>query len=116
VNVSDYGYKEALTLLVKTIRETYPLAEVVLCTLNVFKRVVYDHFPTRNGTNTLPEFNNAIREVANQMGCRLIEFDKDGITFENAYPTYISDSATIPTHPNATGHSKMAEKAIIDLS
>lgn len=110
-----FGFKEAYALTIKKIREAYPMAEIVCCTLNVFKRVIYDHFPTRNGTNTLPEFNNAIREVANMLGCKLIEFDKDGITFENCYPTYISDSADTPTHPNATGHAKMAEKATIDI-
>ena len=50
------------------------------------------------------------------MGCDVIEFDKDGITFENCYPTYISDSATIPTHPNATGHEKMAKCAIATIN
>lgn len=109
------GFKEAYAITIKKIRETYPRAEVICCTLNVFKRVVYDHFPTRNGINTLPEYNNAIREIADMMGCKVIEFDKDGITFENCYPTYISDDATIPTHPNVFGHQKMAEKAIIDI-
>ena len=110
-----YGFKEAYAMTIQKIRSTYPMAEIICCTLNVFKRIAYNHWPTRNGTNTLPEYNNAIREVANQMGCRIIEFDKDGITFENCYPTYISDSSTTPTHPNANGHAKMAEKAIRDI-
>ena len=110
-----YGFKEAYCLTIKKIRERYPKAIVICCTLNVFKRINYSEFPTNNGVNTLPEYNNAIREVANYMGCGLIEFDKDGITFENCYPTYISDSATIPTHPNAVGHAKMAEKAYKDI-
>lgn len=112
---TDYGYKEGLVLTIKKLREAYPFATIVLCTLNVFKRINYSHFPTNNGLNTLPEYNNAIREVADYMGCGLIEFDKDGITFENCYPTYISDSATTPTHPNDTGHAQMARKAIADL-
>ena len=111
-----YGFKEAYALTIKKIRETYPNAEIICCTLNVFKRINYSEFPTNNGTNTLPQFNNAIREVANQMGCHVIEFDKDGITFENCYPAYISDSATIPTHPNATGHEKMAKCAIATIN
>ena len=111
-----YGFKEAYALTIQKIRNTYPSAYIVCCTLNVFKRVIYDHFPTRNGYSTLPEYNNAIREVANQMGCGLIEFDKDGITFENCYPTFISDSATTPTHPNATGHARMAKRAITDIT
>ena len=110
-----FGFKEAYCLTIKKIRERYPKAIIICCTLNVFKRINYSEFPTNNGVNTLPEYNNAIREVANYMGCGLIEFDKDGITFENCYPTYISDSATIPTHPNAVGHAKMAEKAYKDI-
>lgn len=80
-----YGFKEAYALLIKKIRTAYPDALIICCTLNVFKRVNYSAFPTNNGTNTLPEFNNAIREVADMMGCLVIEFDKDGITFENCY-------------------------------
>lgn len=115
-SVNDgYGFKEAYCMTVKKIREKYPNAYIVCCTLNVFKRINYSEYPTNNGINTLPEYNNAIREVADYMGCGLIEFDKDGITFENCYPTYISDSSTIPTHPNANGHNKMAERAYKDL-
>ena len=111
-----YGFKEAYAMTIEKIRMAYPFATIVCCTLNIFKRGGdVSHFPVNNGVNTLPEFNNAIREVADFMGCGLIEFDKDGITFENCYPTYISDSASEPTHPNATGHKKMAEKAYKDM-
>ena len=110
-----YGFKEGMCLTIKKMRELYPFAKIVLCTLNVFKRINYGHFPTNNGLNSLPQYNNAIREIADYMGCGLIEFDKDGITFENCYPTYISDSATIPTHPNNNGHYVMGMKALTDL-
>lgn len=106
-----FGFKEAYCITIKKIREKYPYAKIYCCTLNIFKRINYDSFPVNNGDVTLPQYNNAIREVANYMGCGLIEFDKDGITFENCYPTYISDSATIPTHPNQLGHSLMALQA-----
>ena len=112
---SSYDFKVAYCMTIKKIREAYPQAKIIVCTLNLFKRLNDTQFPTNNGYNTLPEYNNAIREVANMMGCGLIEFDKDGITFENCYPTYISDNATHPTHPNPTGHTRMAEKAIIDI-
>lgn len=97
------------------LRETYPDAVIMLCTLNVFKRRNKSHFPSNNGTYTLPDYNNKIREIANIMGCGVIEMDKDGITFENCYPTYISDSATVPTHPNTTGHLVMGTKAANDV-
>lgn len=111
-----YGYKEGLCLLVKKLRTAYPNATIFLCTLNVFKRVNYSAYPTNNGINTLPEYNNAIREVADYLGCGLIEFDKDGITFENCYSGgYITDSSTTPTHPADKGHEVMGKKAIADI-
>lgn len=116
VSGSDFYFKDAYAILISKIREAYPKAIILICTLNVFKRITYDHFPTRNGVYTLPQLNNAIREVANAMGVGLIEFDKDGITFENCYSEgYITDSATTPTHPNAKGHTQMAKKAVADM-
>lgn len=111
-----YEFMAGCYLTIQKIRAAYPKAFIVICTTNVFKRVIYDKFPTRNGLYTLPEFNNVIRKVANNMGCGLIEFDKDGITFENCYPDYISDNATTPTHPNDNGHLVMSERAIKDLT
>lgn len=111
-----YGFKQGMCITIKKLRDAYPNAKIFLCTLNVFKRINYSHFPTNNGINTLPQYNNAIREVANYMGCGVIEFDKDGITFENCYSQgYITDSATNPTHPNNKGHRVMGLKAIADL-
>lgn len=116
VSGNDYNFKDAYAILISKIREAYPKAVILICTLNVFKRITYDHYPTRNGVYTLPQLNNAIRDVANAMGVGLIEFDKDGITFENCYSEgYITDSATTPTHPNAKGHTQMAKKAVADM-
>jgi len=113
---SGYGFKEGLCVLIKKLRNAYPDAMVYLATLNIFKRVVYDRFPTRNGIGTLPQYNDAIREVAEYMGCNVISFDKDGITFENCYTGgYITDSETTPTHPNDKGHAVMGQQAIKDL-
>ena len=111
-----YGFKEAYCLTIKKLRDAYPNAKIFLCTLNVFKRINKSHFPTNNGVNSLPQYNNAIREIADFMGCGVIEFDKDGITFENCYTQgYITDDANIPTHPTNTGHKVMGLKAIADL-
>lgn len=111
-----YGFKEGYVLLISKLRETYPNAKIFVCTLSMFKRVNCSHFPTNNGLNTLPQYNNAIREIADYMGCGLIEFDKCGITFENCYSEgYITDSSTTPTHPATKGHLLMSNKAIRDL-
>lgn len=112
-----YGFKEAMSLTIKAIRETYPNAQIMLATQNVFKRVNYSHFPTNNGLYTLPQLNKAIREVANFFGCQTINFDKDGITFENCYTEgYITDSSTTPTHPSTKGHYVMGLQAVKDLT
>ena len=96
-----YNFKIGYYKTIQKCREAYPGVLIVCCTLNVFKRVIYDSYPTRNAYYTLPEMNQIIREIASEMGCGLIDFERDGITFENCYPTYISDSATKPTHPNS---------------
>lgn len=112
-----YGFKEALCLTIKKLREAYPTAVIVLATLNFFKRVNYSSFPVNNGINTVPQYNQAILEVANYMGCEVIEFDKDGITFENCLSApFYNDSVEHPTHPNAKGQTMMANRAIIDLN
>lgn len=116
INSNEYGYKEGLVLLVSKLRAAYPNSKIYICTLNVFKRVNYSHFPTNNGYNSLPQFNNAIREVCDFLGCGCIELDKDGITFENCYSEgYITDSATTPTHPNSKGHEMIYKQVLKDL-
>jgi len=63
---------------------------------------------------TLPQFNNAIRKAADYLGCGLIEFDKDGVTYENMEECgYITESGL--THPYNKGHLAMGRKAIADI-
>ena len=110
------GYKEAMALTIKRIRRAYPEARIVLCTQNNFKRLECNEFPTRNGMYNLPQMNKSIRECADFFGCHTIDFDKDGITWDNCYSSgYITDSETIPTHPNNKGHLLMGKRAIYDL-
>lgn len=109
-----YGYKEGLCLTIRKLREAYPKAKIVLCTCNFFKRVNYSSYPINNGLYTENQLNNAIREVANYMGCGLIEFDKDGLTYENASSTYYQDSSAY-THPTTAGHKILGNKALRDL-
>ena len=112
---STYSYTRALGVFINTVHKVYPRAKIVLCTLNNFKRVSYSKFPVNNGTYTLQEYDKNIRDAADWFGLHTIDFDKDGITYENMYPYYISDSATTPTHPNNNGHKVMALQAITDL-
>lgn len=114
-NFNTHNFTEAYIHTILKLRRTYPDVYIVLCTLNVFKRSTTTKWPTNNGTYSIPDYNNKIREIANIMGCGLIEFDKDGITYENCYPDFISDSASAPIHPNTNGHRVMGEKAVSDI-
>jgi lysophospholipase L1-like esterase len=113
----SYGLVDAMMVLVKKLREAYPKAVIVFATLNVFKRVNYSEYPTNNGVNTLPQYNDTIRKTAESLGCYVIDFANDGITFENCYSGgYITDSATTPTHPSDKGHAVMGKRALLDLA
>lgn len=112
----NYSFFDGLSLTIKKLREAYPETVIVLCTINYLKRINTD-YPTRNGFNTLEEYNNAIRDVANHFGCKLIEFDKDGLNFFNATNKYYSETdAPYYTHPNSYGHKMLANRALIDLA
>lgn len=110
-----YGFKEGIMTTISKLRSTYPFAKILICTTTPFKRVNYSHFPTNNGLYSQPQYNEAYKEVAEFCGIDVIDFAKCGITWENMYPTYISDSSTTPTHPNAKGHEVMAKCAIETL-
>lgn len=115
VITGGFGFKEGLCLTIRKLREAYPSAQIVLCTCNFFKRVNYSTYPINNGEYTENQLNDAIREVANWMGCKLIEFDKDGLTFENASSTYYQDSTAF-THPTTAGHKILGNRALRDMS
>ena len=113
-----YGYLEGLAITVNKLREAYPEAQIVVCTFNYFHRVSSGQ-PSRNGINTIYQYNDAIRAFANYFGCGIIEFDKDGITYANAASGAYYNEGTSPTanhtHPNTKGHKVMGNRAIIDL-
>lgn len=119
-DVDKYGFERAYYLTIAKLRDAYPNAYIFCSTLNVFKRGLRDRFPVRSsatGRNySLPDMNDVIRKIADKMGCGIINFDKSGITFENCYPTYINDSADMPTHPNSTGQMVLANRAFVDLN
>lgn len=109
------NYIAGYYLTIKKLRMAYPMAQIFCCTVNSIRRSNATDFPTRNPSFTLPELNNAIREVATTMGCDVINFDRTGITVENCYPTYIDDSMEMATHPNNNGHELMARRALADI-
>lgn len=112
----NYGWLEAMSMTITKLREAYPSSRIIIATLNNCKRATHDHYPIHNGKSNFTQWVKACRDTADFFGCDLIEFDKDGITFENMYPTYINDSSSTPTHPNAEGHRLMGERAVQDFA
>lgn len=118
VIADGFGFLEGICLTVKKLREAYPKARIVLCTLNYFQRFnsTRPGYPTRNGINTLNQYNDAVRAAANWLGCGLIEFDKDGLTYENASSEYYNETTGNYTHPNTAGQRFLGMRAINDLN
>ena len=110
------SYEKAATILVNKLRAMFPNVYIVFCTLNYFRRGTDLGWTRKFSANdTLAEYNDAIRNIANKLGCGLVEFDKDGITPSvNATDFYADGSESTPTHPNSNGHRVMAEKALED--
>lgn len=101
-----YGFEEALCLTISKLKAAYPKAKIYVCTITAFKRHGETAFPPYNKTNTLPQFNNAIRKIADYYSCGVIEMDKV-VTWENL-SEYTSDN----THPNNFAHQQMFRQAL----
>ena len=112
-------FTNAYAIMLDRVMTTYPLAQVYCCTL-----VNDDHnppsvFPEVNGNGVaLSTWNEAIRKLARAFGAKIIDFDQCGITHYNL-ETYIGDFGDYGVgdgvHPNAAGHSLMANQAIMNM-
>ena len=111
----DFSFYDAVALTIKKLRAAYPDTPIILATFTAFKRVNYSKFPVNNGINSAPQYNDAMRKIADFFGCHLIEFDKDGITFENVADYSRSSDGATPTHPTNDGHKILAQQAITDI-
>lgn len=114
VNTNQYGFKEALAKTVASIQQTYPNAKIFISTLTPLRRLNDDTFPMDNGTSSMQEYNNAVKEVAEYMGCNVIDFSKCWTFYNCASSGYVNSSDY--THPLQKGHNAMAEQALKDLN
>ena len=117
-----YDFIAGMLMTIEALRTAYPEAKIVLCTFNYFKRLkdTYPGKPTRNGVNTLEQYNKAVRDIAGYANCAVIDFAKDGITYENAIDDYYQDTNSQyhwanHTHPTAKGHRVMGNRALRDM-
>ena len=90
-----YGFLEGLVLTVQKLREAYPNAQIFICTPNVFKRVIFDRYPTCNGFNTLPQYARAIRQAADFLGCGVIDFAN--LMSASSYSFFVSNTVAVAT-------------------
>jgi lysophospholipase L1-like esterase len=102
-------------LMVAKILQKYPEAEVFLCTLLDTKRELWDNdnssFPTNTENETLKDYNDKIRFIAEAYGVNVIDLHACGIRWFNL-ESYTSDTL----HPNIAGMKLMARKVLAELS
>ncbi len=95
--VSLEVFTEAYDQMISDITERYDTADVYVCTLLPEKRY--------NDDALLCSFNDAIKNVAEDYNCNVVDFYSDsGITWSN-YTKYTIDKL----HPNAAGMDKLTE-------
>ncbi len=113
INGTDYGFKEALVKTVAAIQIAYPKTKIYICTLTPFHRLGDRTFPMNNSFHTMQEYNKAIKEVAEYMGCNVIDFSKCWNFYNCVSEGYVNRGDH--THPVQKGHQAMCEQAIKDM-
>lgn len=108
-------FREAYAVMLKNILTAYPLAEVWVCTLPYDEKNGSVGFPEANDNSVLlATWNEAIRDMADLFGLRILEHAKCGLYYQNM-STYMGDyssSNQTALHPNAKGHSLIANNDI----
>lgn len=111
-------FREAYAIMLDKILTAYPEAEVWCATLPACERNGSTGAPEINGNNVLlDDFNVAIRNLSQVFGARILEYAQSGLTYENM-SIYMGDWASGSgqgLHPNAKGHSVLANQAIHEL-
>lgn len=111
-------FRESYGVMLNKIMTKYPFAEVWCCTLMYCEIIDPSGFPEKNPDNvSLAQYNKAIYELANAFGAKIIDHITCGITYYNLkYCMGDYSSATGKSlHPNAKGHSYIANETIKQL-
>lgn len=111
-------FTNAYAMMLNLIMTNFPLSEVYCCTLQAAERNGSIGFPEINGNGeSLTSWNNAIKQLASAFGAKIIDHEVCGITYYNL-KTYMGDWAEATgagLHPNAAGHSLIANQTIHDI-
>lgn len=112
---SSTTFREAYAIMLDKILTAYPESEVWVCTLPACERNGSTGAPEINENNVLlDDFNKAIRNLAEVFGAKILELAQCGLTYENMN-IYMGDYASGTgqgLHPNASGHSLIANNNI----
>lgn len=119
-DLSDYvntDFERAYATMIARIRKKYSNAKIVCITPWFCQRKTTDTGVTYLNDIGKQEcdYGTAIRKIANIMNVKVIDGTNIGFNRYNYYPTYAQDSASIPTHPNATGQTYMGHAIAREL-
>lgn len=119
--VPDNGFstfRESYATMLDRIMTTFPLARVYCCTLNQVERSGSVGFPEINGLGeSLTEYNDAIKQLAQAFGATVIDHAACGMTYYNM-SEYTGDwepETGRGLHPNAAGMALIADKTVAAL-
>lgn len=111
-NISTF--MNAYALLLTKIRKAYPNCKILCGTMPLQFASSPDLYINNNWTSvrtkgeSIPEWNDAIKEIAKAFGCGVVDFATCAINLH-------SDTLEDRCHPNIKGHKLMAERLIKDL-
>lgn len=112
------NFTDAYAMMLDRIMTTYPLADVYCCTLVQCERTGSAGFPETNSNgDSLIEWNEAIRKLAEAFGCKILNHASCGITYYNLseYTGDYDSETGKGLHPNAEGMSLIANQTIHEM-
>lgn len=113
--IATTTFREAYAIMLNKIMTAYPTAEIWCATLPPCEQNGETGAPEINGNNVLlDDFNKAIRNLAQVFGAKVLEHAQCGLTYQNM-SIYMGDWASGTSrglHPNASGHSLIANNDI----
>ncbi len=111
-------FSDAYAMMMDLIMTNFPLAQVYCCTLMQCERNGTTGFPELNRHGeSLGAWNERIRLLAHAFGAKVLDHDMCGLTYYNL-STYMGDynaGSKTGLHPNAAGHSLIANWTIQQL-
>ena len=104
-------FSNAYAVMLSSIQTRYPNAEIYCCSLPTMVRTKgITKTELNSESKSVADYNDVIRRLCDIFSCTYINVSSVGFNRKSAYPVYLADNATAPTHPNADGQMLYAEK------